>query len=205
MFHDHVPMGTTTDGMEPGGNMAILAYKSLLDEKGMPKMHDELFDQVFAKIIMPKKCQFGILAILRRFGRRRHIAPNYLQIIIFGLVMGLIIGLLFLWCWFINGNKSNESITNGFTDAGHYRIASAMNHGGMLMDEKGMIMNANSDGLSRDCPKFQEMWISPFVPVKNMPRNSPAKCMPLTSKSGMSNPAPKLTSPLSTMTKYAIN
>ncbi len=32
----------------------------------------------------------------------------------------------------------------------------AMNHGGMLMDENGMIMNANSDQLPRDCPKISE-------------------------------------------------
>jgi hypothetical protein len=32
----------------------------------------------------------------------------------------------------------------------------AMNHGGMLMDEKGMIMNANSDNLPRDCTKISE-------------------------------------------------
>lgn len=34
--------------------------------------------------------------------------------------------------------------------------ASAMNHSGMLMDEKGMIMNANSDNLPRDCTKISE-------------------------------------------------
>ena len=34
--------------------------------------------------------------------------------------------------------------------------ASAMSHGGMLMDEKGMIMNANSDDLPRDCEKISE-------------------------------------------------
>lgn len=34
--------------------------------------------------------------------------------------------------------------------------AFAMNHGGMLMDEKGMIMNANSDKLPRDCTKISE-------------------------------------------------
>ena len=34
--------------------------------------------------------------------------------------------------------------------------ASAMNHGRMLMDEKGMIMNANSDNLPRDCTKISE-------------------------------------------------
>jgi hypothetical protein len=34
--------------------------------------------------------------------------------------------------------------------------ASAMDHGGMVMDEKGMIMNANSDKLPRDCTKISE-------------------------------------------------
>jgi hypothetical protein len=34
--------------------------------------------------------------------------------------------------------------------------ASAMNHGDMLMDEKGMIMNANSNNLPRDCPEISE-------------------------------------------------
>ena len=33
---------------------------------------------------------------------------------------------------------------------------SAMNHGGMVMDEKGMIMNANSDDLPRDCAALSE-------------------------------------------------
>ena len=34
--------------------------------------------------------------------------------------------------------------------------AGAMNHGGMLMDEKGMVMNANADNLPRDCQKISE-------------------------------------------------
>jgi len=34
--------------------------------------------------------------------------------------------------------------------------ALAMDHGHMLMDEKGMVMNANSDNLPRDCPKISE-------------------------------------------------
>ncbi len=55
MFHDHVPTGTTTDGMEPGGNMAILAYKSLLDKQGMPKMHEGMFNDVFNKEYYTKK------------------------------------------------------------------------------------------------------------------------------------------------------
>jgi len=91
MFHDHVPTGTTTDGMEPGGNIAILAYKPFLDAQGMPKMHDELFDQIFNKDYYAKKQAVWATPLLGDAGR---LAPNYLRIILFGLVAGLIIGLL---------------------------------------------------------------------------------------------------------------
>ena len=95
MFHDHVPTGTTSDGMEPGGNMAILAYKHYLDEQGMPKMHDELFDQVFNKDYYAKKqavWNSGDFAAL--LGDAGLVAPNYIHIILFGLLAGLIIALL---------------------------------------------------------------------------------------------------------------
>jgi plastocyanin len=95
MFHDHVPTGTTTDGMEPGGNMAILAYKHYLDDLGMPKMHDELFDQVFNKDYYAKKQAVwasGDFAAL--LGDAGLVAPNYVHIILFGLLAGLIIALL---------------------------------------------------------------------------------------------------------------
>ena len=94
MFHDHVPPGTTTDGMEPGGNIAFLAYKPLLDNQGMPKMHDALLDQVFNKDYYAKKQavwsegDFGQL-----LGEAGLIEPDYIRIIIFGLATGLIIGL----------------------------------------------------------------------------------------------------------------
>ncbi len=39
---------------------------------------------------------------------------------------------------------------------GNLQSALAMDHGGMIMDEKGMIMNANTDRLPRDCPKISE-------------------------------------------------
>jgi len=95
MFHDHVPTGTTTDGMEPGGNMAILAYKPLLDEQGMPLMHDALLDQVFNKDYYAKKQAVwaeGDFAPL--LGEAGLIAPDYVRIIIFSLAAGLAIGLI---------------------------------------------------------------------------------------------------------------
>ena len=95
MFHDHVPVGTTTDGMEPGGNMAILAYKPLLDEKGMPMMHDQMLGEVFDKDYYAKKQplwqQSDFAAV---FGDAGLIFPDVKKLIIFGLSIGLIVGLL---------------------------------------------------------------------------------------------------------------
>jgi manganese oxidase len=102
MFHDHVPTGTTTDGMEPGGNMAILAYKPLLDGQGMPKMHDQLLSQVFNKNYYTKRqAVWGEGDYAPALGEPGLIAPNLLKIIGFGLVVGLAFGLLFymVWVW----------------------------------------------------------------------------------------------------------
>ena len=94
MFHDHVPTGTTTDGMEPGGNIALLAYKSMLDEQGMPKMHDGLLDQVFNKDYYAKKqAVWGQGDFAPLLGEAGLIAPDYVRIIVFGLAAGLGIGL----------------------------------------------------------------------------------------------------------------
>jgi len=107
MFHDHVPTGTTTDGMEPGGNMAILAYKHYLDDLGMPKMHDELFDQVFNKDYYAKKqavwASGDFSALLGDAGL---VAPNYSHIMLFGLLAGLIIALLVLSALIIRRKQS---------------------------------------------------------------------------------------------------
>lgn len=35
-------------------------------------------------------------------------------------------------------------------------VSAAMNHGGMMMDETGMVMNHNPENLPRDCPKISE-------------------------------------------------
>ncbi|MDP2904160.1 MAG: multicopper oxidase domain-containing protein [Methylovulum sp.] len=95
MFHDHVVTGTTTDGMEPGGNMAILAYKDLIDEQGMPKMHDELINEVFSKDYYAKKqALWGQGDFAHLLGEAGWIAPDYVRIIAFGLASGLAVGLL---------------------------------------------------------------------------------------------------------------
>ena len=95
MFHDHVPTGTTTDGMEPGGNIAILAYQPYLDEQGMPKMHDALLDQVFNKDYYAKKqAVWGQGEFAPLLGEAGLITPDIVRIIVFGLAAGLSLGLI---------------------------------------------------------------------------------------------------------------
>ncbi|CAG7857278.1 hypothetical protein MCAMS1_02046 [biofilm metagenome] len=97
MFHDHVPVGTTTDGMEPGGNMAILAYKPLLDDKGMPKMHEQMLGEVFDKDYYAKNQPLWQQAeYAKLFGDAGLISPDIKKLIIFGLLGGLIIALLIM-------------------------------------------------------------------------------------------------------------
>ncbi len=95
MFHDHVLTGTTTDGIEPGGNMNLLAYKGFLDEHGMPKMHDELFGEVFDKDYYAKKQPLWQQSkFAAAFGDVGLISPDIKKLIIFGLLIGFIIALL---------------------------------------------------------------------------------------------------------------
>jgi hypothetical protein len=80
-----------------------------------------------------------------------------------------------------------------------------MRHGGMIMDEKGMIMNANSDNLPKDCPKISgDVNITIHAGQKHALK-FPAKCLPSTIRNGMLRPAPGLTSPLSMTTRFATN
>jgi hypothetical protein len=98
MFHDHVPTGASTDGIEPGGNIAFILYKALANEQGMPIGHTEMIDQVFSKDYYAKKQavwgnnqEFSPL-----LGDAGLLAPNYLRILGFGLAIGLLIGLLLI-------------------------------------------------------------------------------------------------------------
>lgn len=97
MFHDHVPTGTMTDGVEPGGNMAILAYKPLLDDKGMPKHHDQMLGELFDKDYYAKQQPFWQQSDYANvFGDAGFIAANMKSLILFGLLIGLVVGLVFV-------------------------------------------------------------------------------------------------------------
>lgn len=88
LFHDHVEMGVANNGMSPGGNIALLAYESLLNEQGMPAtQRDDALDDVLTNSYYAK--QRPLWGKLEAGG----LAPDYPAIIIFGLLIGLIIGL----------------------------------------------------------------------------------------------------------------
>jgi FtsP/CotA-like multicopper oxidase with cupredoxin domain len=88
LFHDHVEIGVANDGISPGGNIALLVYESFLGEHGLPKLRADALDDVFTNSYYAKqrplwgKQEAGMLA------------PDYLHIILFGLLMGAIIGLI---------------------------------------------------------------------------------------------------------------
>ena len=107
MFHDHVATGTTTDGMEPGGNMAILAYRSLMDDQGMPTMHEELLTELFNKAYYTKKQALWNQGDFDKLlGDAGVIAPNYVHIILFGLSAGLALGVVMTVFIFRNKKKN---------------------------------------------------------------------------------------------------
>lgn len=55
IFHDHMEKGITTDGMNPGGNVSALVYKSYLNDVGMPKPIGENPEVLFTKGYQQRK------------------------------------------------------------------------------------------------------------------------------------------------------
>ncbi len=90
MLHDHVETATTTNGMEPGGNMAMLIYRDYLDEQGLPKHHERLFDQVFNKNFYAKKLPvWGHDQFAVTLGEAADADPDWLSLALFGFSLGL--------------------------------------------------------------------------------------------------------------------
>lgn len=109
MFHDHTPTGTTTDGMEPGGNITLLAYKSFLDTQGMPKMHDELFNDVFNKEYYAKQRPLWANGDWANFfGDAGKVMPNYVELIAFCTVIGVLFSVFILSFYFYLQQKNHE-------------------------------------------------------------------------------------------------
>lgn len=108
MFHDHVLTGTSSDGMEPGGNMAILAYKSLIDEQGMPKMHEAALNELFNKKYYSKQQSLWDTGEFSHLlGEAGVFEISMVRLALFGLALGLLIGLLVV---LILANKTKNKL-----------------------------------------------------------------------------------------------
>lgn len=55
MFHDHAEKTFTTDGVGEGGAVSLIAYKSFLNEKGIPSLHGMSLAPYFSKAFWEKK------------------------------------------------------------------------------------------------------------------------------------------------------
>jgi FtsP/CotA-like multicopper oxidase with cupredoxin domain len=88
LFHDHVETGVANDGISPGGNMALMVYESMLNPNGMPIIRKDALDDVLTNSYQNKeKPQWG----KKDPGM---LAPDYVHLILWGLLVGLIFGLL---------------------------------------------------------------------------------------------------------------
>jgi FtsP/CotA-like multicopper oxidase with cupredoxin domain len=97
IFHDHVETGVTTDGMAPGGNIAVLAYRDYIDENGLPKVRASAVGKLFDRYFYAKqKPVWGIGDFAKSLGNAGSLSVNYLQLIGFGLLIGLSLGLILL-------------------------------------------------------------------------------------------------------------
>lgn len=55
IFHDHREKGITTNGMNPGGNVSAIVYKSYLSEEGIPKLQGVDIAPYFTKEYFERK------------------------------------------------------------------------------------------------------------------------------------------------------
>ena len=94
LFHDHVETGITTDGMAPGGNISTLVYQDLLNERGIPKIREQPVNQYFNKNYYARENPvWNMKDFKQSLGEAGLLAVDYIRLIAFGLVLGLILAI----------------------------------------------------------------------------------------------------------------
>ncbi len=97
LFHDHVETGITSDGMSPGGNIAMLVFRDFLDQQGMPKVREQPLNQVFNKNYYAKLIPvWGDGNFSKLLGESEILSPDYIKLVVFGVSAGLALGLMVL-------------------------------------------------------------------------------------------------------------
>jgi FtsP/CotA-like multicopper oxidase with cupredoxin domain len=104
LFHDHREKGITNDGMNPGGNVSMIAYKSYLNEMGLPKTQgidiSKYFTHEFHQRTLPIWQDLDEVGSLgAAAGRNETIDPATQAALInffYGLLAGILLYLLFI-------------------------------------------------------------------------------------------------------------
>jgi FtsP/CotA-like multicopper oxidase with cupredoxin domain len=88
LFHDHVETAVANDGMSPGGNIALMVYENMLGATGLPMIRPDALDDFFTNRYYAKKQAL--------WGKKEAgtFSPNSLQLILFALLLGTIVGLI---------------------------------------------------------------------------------------------------------------
>jgi len=89
LFHDHVETAVSNDGMGPGGNIALLVYENMLTSIGLPILRKDALDDFFSNRFYAKK------QVLWGKNEAGAFSPNMLHLLLFGLLVGAIVGLIF--------------------------------------------------------------------------------------------------------------
>ena len=83
--------------MAPGGNISTLVYQDLLDERGMPKIREQPINQYFDKNYYARENPvWSMKGFKQSLGEAGLLAVDYIRLIGFGLVLGLILALLLI-------------------------------------------------------------------------------------------------------------
>ena len=97
LYHDHVETGITSDGMSPGGNIAVLVFKEFLNDEGMPNIREEPLNKLFNKNYYAKQIPVWDMGKFKQLlGEAGFFSPDYIKLIGFGILSGLALGLAVL-------------------------------------------------------------------------------------------------------------
>ncbi len=97
LFHDHVETGITSNGMSPGGNVALLVYKQFLDEQSMPLLREQPLTKVFNSNYYAKQQPvWGFGEFTNLLGEAGNIQPDFPRLLGVGLLIGIAASLCFI-------------------------------------------------------------------------------------------------------------
>ena len=112
LFHDHREKGITNNGMNPGGNVSAIVYKSYLDDRGLPKGQgidiSKYFTEEFHARTLPIWQDLDDVGSLgAAAGRKDMVIDSATRVTLIDLIYGIVAGLL-LYLIFARREQSKQ-------------------------------------------------------------------------------------------------